>query len=74
MILGLLRLSVGVGLNGGEGDRWEVITNSWIEILVFFFQYVGPGFSIVTKTIILLFISHAPYGFVFDGQFMMGLQ
>ena len=74
MVFGPLRLTVGVSLNVDEGDCWEGITNSWIELPVLFFRDVGPDFSIVMKTIVLFFISHAPYGFVVDGQCMIGLQ
>ena len=73
-VLGMLRLSVGVGLNGGKGYCWEVITNCWLEILVFLFRYLRQGFCIVMKTIVFFFICHVPYGFVVDGECMMGLQ
>ena len=69
-----LRINVGVGLNGGEKYFWEGITNSWLEMLVFFFWDVGPGFGIFMKTMVFFFISHVPYGFVVDGQCIMRLQ
>ena len=67
MVFGLLVLNFGVGINCGEGDCWEGITNSWIELLVLFFRDVGPGFCLVMKTILFFFIGHVPYGFVVDG-------
>ena len=63
-VLGLFRISSGVGLNVGERDCWGVITNSWLELLISFFRDVVPDFSIVMKTITFHFISHVLYGFV----------